>query len=212
MAPTSRGSNALFPFPQTRIIHTNNFPKPVSTADMSYSAFLTFLFWQGFRASTALAQKCYAPNGDACNPTSSNQVSACCAPPDTCLSNGLCLGADMTPSRGSCTDRTWKSTGCAQWCSDGKTTHTSGTQSVCFIDQCVDYDTLAQSSRALVSRSSKSKTNYSAVAKILSTVRTVPAITPLKAVMLPFPWIRAVSYSIARLAQHRLIIIPRLLL
>ena len=129
---SSHRSPALFFFLRTRIIHANNFPEPVSTADMSYSAFLTFVFWQGFRASTALAQKCYVPNGEEvsddtpCNPTSSDQASACCSRYDTCLSNGLCLEADMTLNRGSCTDRTWKSKGCAQWCSDGKT-HASGT-------------------------------------------------------------------------------------
>lgn len=129
--PNSRRSHALFPFPRTRIIHNKNLSEPVSTADMSCSALLTFLFWQGFRASTALAQKCYVPNGDEipdtpCSPTSSNQASACCSPHHTCLSNGLCLQADMTVNRGSCTDQTWKSSRCAQWCQDGKI-HASGT-------------------------------------------------------------------------------------
>ena len=125
--PNSHKSHTLFPFPRTRIIHTKNLFEPMSTASISCSTFFVFLLCQGFRVSTALAQKCYLPNGDEaswdtpCSPTSSNQASACCSPDDTCLSNRLCLNADMQPGRGSCTDQNWKSKGCAPCCQDGKT-------------------------------------------------------------------------------------------
>ena len=130
--PNSHISHALFPFSLRRIIPFKNLFEPMSAANMSYSTFLVFLLWQGFGASTALAQICYHPNqneapGDTpCAPTSSNGASACCFPEDTCISNGLCLNADMIFNRGSCTDPTWKSTGCAPWCQDGKT-RASGT-------------------------------------------------------------------------------------
>lgn len=129
--PNSHKSHALFPFSLRRIINTENHFEPMSTANMSCSTFLVLLVWQGFGASTALAQKCYSPNGTEasgdtpCSPPSSNQASACCYPKDTCLSNGLCLDPDMTTRRGSCTDQSWKSRGCVPWCQDGKT-HASG--------------------------------------------------------------------------------------
>ena len=91
---------------------------------------LTFKFvllWQCCRISTTFAQKCYVPNGTEiaadtpCGPTSSNQASACCNPEDTCLSNRLCLNSLLLTNRGTCTDPTWQSDGCAPWCKDGKT-------------------------------------------------------------------------------------------
>ena len=130
--PNSHRCHAAFSFPRTRIIHTKNLSEPMSTADMSCSIILVFLLWQCFRDSTALAQKCYWPNGNEasgdtpCSTTSSDQASACCSPNGACISNGLCFNADMTLNRGSCTDQTWKSKGCASWCQDGKT-HGSGT-------------------------------------------------------------------------------------
>ena len=130
--PNSHKSHALFPLSLRRIIHTKIYFEPMSAAKMPCSTFLVFLVWQGFGASTALAQKCYLPSQDEaprdtpCTPTSSNEASACCFPEEACISNGLCLRADMTVARGSCTDQTWKSKGCAPWCQDGKT-HASGT-------------------------------------------------------------------------------------
>lgn len=115
-------SHMFSPVPLIRISHTKKPSQPKSIASMSCSILLVFLLWQG----CALAQKCYLPNGSEatsftpCGPTSSNQASACCLPEDTCLSNRLCLGADLLIRRGSCTDPTWQSYGCAPWCQDGK--------------------------------------------------------------------------------------------
>lgn len=75
---------------------------------------------------------CFFPNGaivqdTPCNSTLSS-VSACCGPGYACLSNGLCALTEHTPQelarnspsfiRGSCTDKTWNSTDCPQYCKD----------------------------------------------------------------------------------------------
>ncbi|KAH8723266.1 hypothetical protein GQ44DRAFT_657194 [Phaeosphaeriaceae sp. PMI808] len=69
-------------------------------------------------ATHTVAQQCYYPNGspapDTEKPCSSAQGSACC--PDTwqCLDNGLCyLPTGKLYGRYSCTDKNWKSPGCA---------------------------------------------------------------------------------------------------
>lgn len=48
-------------------------------------------------------------------PCTSDTYAACCAPDAYCLQNGLCL-TNLTLSRGSCTDQTWTSPNCAQYC------------------------------------------------------------------------------------------------
>lgn len=76
---------------------------------------------------------CYFPNGSpspndfVCNSTSDDGFSSCCGTqadgsPAYCMSNGLCL-SDMFLSRGSCTDKNYKSKNCAQVCT---TTNPSG--------------------------------------------------------------------------------------
>jgi len=74
---------------------------------------------------------CYWPNGDttpqdvACRDDSDN--SACCSPGFACLDNGLCMTTrhvNLSPSnvtyvRGSCTDQTWKSSRCPNYCVRG---------------------------------------------------------------------------------------------
>lgn len=75
------------------------------------------------------AQTCYYPDGSVSShdtPCHSlligDEASACCGYLDVCLDNGLCLaqaGAELV-SRGSCTDQTWQSPECSQYCSDGK--------------------------------------------------------------------------------------------
>lgn len=70
----------------------------------------------------AKAQTCYYPNGTSSVDTpchSDNAASACCNEGATCLSNGLCLGGSIV-SRGSCTDQSWESPDCPQYCADGK--------------------------------------------------------------------------------------------
>ena len=77
----------------------------------------------------ANAQTCYFPDGSVsphdspCQSSSmGDRPSACCDPADTCLNNGLCLaqwGGEVI-SRGSCTDRSWQSPACSQYCADGK--------------------------------------------------------------------------------------------
>ena len=72
--------------------------------------------------------KCYYPDGSIstgdipCNSAAAgNSVSACCGQSDICLDNGLCFVQESSPTvaRGSCTDETWQSLQCAQYCSDG---------------------------------------------------------------------------------------------
>ena len=72
--------------------------------------------------------KCYFPDGSIatgdtpCNSVAaSNSVSACCGYSDICLDNALCLMQHNSPGivRGSCTDETWQSHECAQYCTDG---------------------------------------------------------------------------------------------
>lgn len=74
----------------------------------------------------SLASQCWYPDGETlaisdipCNTESSD--SACCGPNSFCMSNGLCFGNGVL-SRGSCTDKSWNSTECAQFCTgtDGK--------------------------------------------------------------------------------------------
>lgn len=75
-------------------------------------------------ARTTAQRNCWFPDGNTetidvpCN-TNADE-SACCGPTAFCLSNGLCLDSGVV-SRGSCTDRTWNSSACAQQCTDGKT-------------------------------------------------------------------------------------------
>lgn len=74
---------------------------------------------------------CYWPNGDptsqdvACRDTSGD--TACCSPGFACLENGLCMvtpHVDLSPEnityvRGSCTDMSWKSSNCPNYCVRG---------------------------------------------------------------------------------------------
>ena len=75
-------------------------------------------------------QTCYFPDGSkatsdtACHDPSpgDNGASACCNSLDACLESHLCLEQSGGPmiSRGSCTDQTWQSQECSQYCADGK--------------------------------------------------------------------------------------------
>jgi len=70
-------------------------------------------------------QPCYAPNGDLAQggnfPCFLDQdVSPCCGEGSICEASGLCKVAGSTGVsdliRGSCTDRTWNSPECPQYC------------------------------------------------------------------------------------------------
>ncbi|KAK4181260.1 hypothetical protein QBC36DRAFT_227644 [Triangularia setosa] len=109
--------------------------------------------------STAI-NKCYYPGGGEalddvpCDPDA--EVSVCCGRSTSgggCLSNKLCMGTDGRMSRGSCTDNTWMSPECPNFCTvlrqgivvtpclngnDSSTTH------CCFMDRncCSDKSAL----------------------------------------------------------------------
>lgn len=80
-------------------------------------------------AVAATNSTCYFPdgkesNGGVCNPNA--EVSACCGPTFICLSNGLCKpGPDSKKTyaynfyRSACTDASFNSTSCPQFCTDG---------------------------------------------------------------------------------------------
>lgn len=77
-------------------------------------------------ASTMSSPTCYFPDGVvdvesiACDPSA--PVSSCCLPGDNCMSNGLCNngGTDLTSIvRNSCTDSSWASLSCPQYCVGG---------------------------------------------------------------------------------------------
>ncbi|KAM0800205.1 hypothetical protein BDR22DRAFT_821695 [Usnea florida] len=78
------------------------------------------------KATTIRAQACYFPDGsistrDApCRASSPDQPSPCCAATDVCLDNALCLAQSGSESisRGTCTDETWRSSECPQYCQD----------------------------------------------------------------------------------------------
>ncbi|KAM0797565.1 hypothetical protein BDR22DRAFT_824195 [Usnea florida] len=73
------------------------------------------------------AQMCYSPDGTAfptdspCHsPSIVDGASACCNTHDVCLNNGLCLsqaGGEFI-YRGTCTDQSWHSPNCSQYCAD----------------------------------------------------------------------------------------------
>lgn len=75
----------------------------------------------------AAAHTCYSPNRfgatrDTPCHSSDGETSACYAYCDMCFDNNLCLaqqGAKII-TRGSCTDETWQSPECPQYCADGK--------------------------------------------------------------------------------------------
>ncbi|RAR05697.1 hypothetical protein DDE83_007265 [Stemphylium lycopersici] len=81
-----------------------------------------------FQVSSAVAA-CYFPNGDvieADTPCNSSGPSTCCGEGFACVSNNLCMVTEhydagpgqSTYVRGSCTDKTWESDECPQFCLD----------------------------------------------------------------------------------------------
>ena len=74
-----------------------------------------------FFSRRAVEQRaCYYPNGNialpdaACDPSAS--VSPCCGGGVGCLDSKMCQSSDESLIRGSCTDPTWKSPDCPDYC------------------------------------------------------------------------------------------------
>ncbi|KAF4222367.1 hypothetical protein CNMCM5878_005649 [Aspergillus fumigatiaffinis] len=96
---------------------------------MTGSRAVLYVLWFWFLGQAVSAQTCYFPNGQqAINDTActANSVSICCQRGATCLGNGLCFdpfgSAVGGYIRGSCTDRSWQSSNCPQYCTyDNKT-------------------------------------------------------------------------------------------
>jgi hypothetical protein len=90
------------------------------------TAFAYLIFYFSSLVSSVL--NCYYPNAASASThtpcDASAETSACCDPGDLCLSNGYCFqqfGAwSNRLARGSCTDSTWGSSICPQFCDDGK--------------------------------------------------------------------------------------------
>ncbi|KAN0095759.1 hypothetical protein V8E51_016470 [Hyaloscypha variabilis] len=91
------------------------------------TAFAYLIFYFSGLVSSVL--NCYYPNAASASPHTpcdeSAETSACCNPGDLCLSNGYCFqqfGAWANRlARGSCTDSTWSSSICPQFCDDVQT-------------------------------------------------------------------------------------------
>lgn len=92
-------------------------------------AILTMLQVLVYLIIEAVAATCFYPNHDVANndmPCDSSKTdSNCCGPGYACLSNKVCRQAHQDSSgafmpytygRGSCTDRTWTSSSCPQFC------------------------------------------------------------------------------------------------
>ena len=90
---------------------------------------LIFLLLLTVQIQQTLTQTCYLPNRDVvpadtpCRAPTPGQASACCNRIDICLDNGLCLPQGSSENvfyRGTCTDSTWRSDGCAKYCQDSE--------------------------------------------------------------------------------------------
>jgi hypothetical protein len=90
---------------------------------MSFFNSLWSLAMASLMLQAVSAQVCYYPDGL----TTSDDVacsnnpagSSCCPTGSFCMDNGLCFGGGIV-SRSSCTDQTWASAECAQYCTEGK--------------------------------------------------------------------------------------------
>ncbi|CAK3931701.1 Hypothetical predicted protein [Lecanosticta acicola] len=85
--------------------------------------FLTSSVRHALSAATLLtalvdAQQCYYPDGAPSEDTPCSDgegASSCCGSGSFCMDNGLCFGGGLV-SRGSCTDKSWKSEACTGYC------------------------------------------------------------------------------------------------
>ncbi|TKA82259.1 hypothetical protein B0A55_01698 [Friedmanniomyces simplex] len=92
--------------------------------------------------SFAYAQTCYWPDGTQTETNwtpcdASKSVTSCCDAADLCLNNGYCFsqagngnGFPNRLVRGACTDKSWKSGSCPQYCSD---ISTGGQQTIALV-------------------------------------------------------------------------------
>ncbi len=92
-----------------------------------FTSFLFLLLFVVHSTSAASARSCYFPDGNNATkdtPCKSATVSTCCQEGATCLDNGLCFdpfgSAVGGYIRGSCTDKSWASSSCPQYCTYGK--------------------------------------------------------------------------------------------
>lgn len=96
--------------------------KHVINLSFKYLSFIRRLsFSLGIFLMAAGHSHCFYPNGDLmtsdtpCLPE--EEVSPCCGEETTCLANGLCLKTlTGVLFRGTCTDHTWESSNCPQFC------------------------------------------------------------------------------------------------
>ena len=102
--------------------------RPEIQAHNTHASHLFFSVGCLVKSNSMANATCYYPNGSIapedtpCHPPATgDSVSACCLDSHLCLDNGLCLPQDGAERlyRGSCTDRIWQSTECAQYCPDG---------------------------------------------------------------------------------------------
>ena len=90
------------------------------------------------------AQTCYWPDRSIetshipCQAAASGKASACCPYWDICLDNGLCLPqvGNEVIWRGTCTDQSWQSGDCPQYCQDGKLFNASMRITRAFLYSC----------------------------------------------------------------------------
>jgi len=106
-----------------KMLGIRNFRQHFSETHFLYLFLALYLFTD---ISVASNTTCYFPDGleskgSPCNPTAN--VSTCCGPGFVCLSNGLCTPGpndrktyDYKFYRSSCTDSTWKSSACPNFC------------------------------------------------------------------------------------------------
>ena len=100
---------------------SHRFPAMIVFRIPSFSSFA--IKWSPPQVLTRRASEspsCYFPNGViaptdyACNPSAN--VSPCCGFDMICLDNKICQSISGDNFRGTCTDQTWKSPGCPQFC------------------------------------------------------------------------------------------------
>lgn len=115
--------------PNTHYMNLSQLQNMIRISLRSLSLFLFLFLCEAVQALTA-SSPCYFPSGEQlddhtpCNQNAS--VSHCCKHSDACISNGYCFQqggqrADwgLRIARSSCTDRSFNSEKCPQFCKDG---------------------------------------------------------------------------------------------
>ena len=110
-----------------KMLGTRNLRQHFSKTHFLYLFLTLYLFAD---ISIASNTTCYFPSGleskgSPCNHTA--DVSTCCGPGIVCLGNGLCTPGKNAGNykffRGSCTDSTWKSSACPNFCLGRRCSH-----------------------------------------------------------------------------------------